>query len=178
MNWGTASLRQLSVLGPQYGANAGAIERSGKRPRYIRITDIRADGQLLNDGAVEADLPDDNEFALEDGDLLFARSGNTVGKTYRYKKADGPAVFAGYLIRFQLNRELVDSRYVFFYTQSAEYKQWLLRKRRVGGQPNVNGAEYASLELPLAPISEQRRITERASCLHYMARSRRQGCAT
>jgi hypothetical protein len=160
MKWGAANLRQLSVLGPQYGANAGAIERSGKRPRYIRITDIRADGQLLVDGAVEADIADENEFKLVDGDLLFARSGNTVGKTYRYKKVDGPSVFAGYLIRFRFNPDLVDSRYVFFYTQSADYKQWLLRKRRVGGQPNVNGAEYASLVLPLAPITEQRRIVD------------------
>ena len=160
MKWGTANLLQLSVFGPQYGANAPAIERSGNRPRYIRITDIRADGQLLVDGAVEADLVDEKEFKLEDGDLLFARSGNTVGKTYRYKKEDGPSVFAGYLIRFRLNPEVVNSRYAFYYTQSADYQQWLLRKRRVGGQPNVNGTEYASLVLPLPPISEQWQIVE------------------
>ncbi len=160
MKWPLASLKLLSTLGPQYGANAPAVVRSGKRPRYVRITDISSDGRLRPDGAVEADLVDESEFALEEGDLLFARSGNTVGKTYCYSRADGPCVFAGYMIRFRLNRALVEPRFAFFFTQSEPYQRWLDSKRRVAGQPNVNGAEYSSLVLPVPAPREQRRIVE------------------
>ena len=160
MRWPQASLGEISVLGPQYGANAPAIERSGNRSRYVRITDITSNGRLRSTGAVEADLADEAEFKLQEGDLLFARSGNTVGKTYCYDPDDGPCVFAGYLIRFRLNEELIHRRFAFYFTQSVPYQNWLLSKRRVAGQPNVNGKEYASLRVPLPPLSEQRRIVE------------------
>ncbi|MFZ4775819.1 MAG: restriction endonuclease subunit S [Terrimicrobiaceae bacterium] len=160
MKWSQANLGEVSLLGPQYGANAPAIERSGKRSRYVRITDISSNGRLLSTGDVEADLTDETEFKLQEGDLLFARSGNTVGKTYCYDPDDGPCVFAGYLIRFRLNQELMHRRFAFYFTQSASYQNWLLTKRRVAGQPNINGKEYASLKVPLPPLSEQRQIVE------------------
>jgi len=158
VKWPQASLGDLCLFGPQYGANAPAIERSGNRSRYVRITDITANGRLLSKGEVEADLADETEFKLHEGDLLFARSGNTVGKTYCYDPEDGPCVFAGYLIRFRLNEELMHRRFAFYFTQSVPYQNWLLTKRRVAGQPNVNGKEYASLKVPLPSLSEQRRI--------------------
>lgn len=160
MKWPQASLGDICLLGPQYGANAPAIERSGNRSRYVRITDITANGRLLSKGEVEADLADETEFKLHEGDLLFAGSGNTVGKTYCYDPEDGPCVFAGYLIRFRLNEELMHRRFAFYFTQSAPYQNWLVTKRRVAGQPNVNGKEYASLKVPLPPLSEQRQIVE------------------
>ncbi len=160
MKWPQASLGDLCLLGPQYGANAPAIERSGNRSRYVRITDITANGRLLSKGEVEADLADETEFKLHEGDLLFARSGNTVGKTYCYDPDDGPCVFAGYLIRFRLNQELMHPRFAFYFTQSSPYQNWLLTKRRVAGQPNVNGKEYASLKVLLPSLSEQRRIVD------------------
>ncbi len=160
MNWPLVSLKAISCLGPQYGANASAVARTGTRPRYVRITDIDSDGRLLADGAVEADLDDDRQFLLEEGDLLFARSGNTVGKVYRHNAANGPCVFAGYLIRFRPAPDLADSRYVFFLTQSAWYKSWVTSRKRVAGQPNVNGAEYSALQFPLPAVKEQRRIVK------------------
>ena len=160
MKWPMVSLKAISCLGPQYGANASAIARTGTRPRYVRITDIDSDGRLLPDGAMEADLDDDREFILEEGDLLFARSGNTVGKVYRHMNANGPCVFAGYLIRFRPTLDLADSRHVFFFTQSARYKSWVTSRKRVAGQPNVNGAEYSALQFPLPAPKEQRRIVE------------------
>jgi type I restriction enzyme, S subunit len=160
VTWPRASLKRLSSLGPQYGANAPAVARSGKRPRYVRITDISSDGRLLTDGAVEAELDDESEFALEEGDLLFARSGNTVGKTYCYTQADGPCVFAGYLIRFRPNRAIIEPRFVFYFTQSEPYRRWLDGKRRIAGQPNINGAEYSSLVLPVPTTREQKHIVE------------------
>jgi type I restriction enzyme S subunit len=160
MKWGVTNLEALSVFGPQYGANARAVPASGTRPRYIRITDIDSDGRLVPGSNVEADIEDGSEFLLQEGDLLFARSGNTVGKTYRYASKDGPCIFAGYLIRFTINPKLADSQFVFYFTQSPGYRSWVMSKRRVAGQPNINGKEYESLRLPVPPISEQRRIAE------------------
>lgn len=160
MMWISTSLEFLSTFGPQYGANARAVAASGTRPRYVRITDIDSNGHLIPSGNVEADIEDESEFLLQEGDLLFARSGNTVGKTYRYSSNDGPCIFAGYLIRVRIDPTLADSQFVFYFTQSPAYQSWVLGKRRVAGQPNINGKEYASLQLLLPPISEQRRIVE------------------
>ncbi|MBX2990110.1 MAG: restriction endonuclease subunit S [Bacteroidetes bacterium] len=159
-DWQTLPLGKISILGPQYGANAKAIDWSGLRPRYIRITDIDESGNLRPDDAVEADIDDESEFILEEGDLLFARSGNTVGKSYRYSSKDGRSIFAGYMIRFRVNPALADSRYVFYFTQSSTYSNWVLSKKRVAGQPNINGTEYSSLKIPLPSPPEQRRIVE------------------
>lgn len=160
MNWPRVQLKQITALGPQYGANASGAPWTGSRPRYIRITDIDQDGRLLEQGAVEADTENVSEYTLQEGDLLFARSGNTVGKTYRYSSKSGPSVFAGYLIRFRLDPRLGDSKFVFFFTQSPNYKAWVSSKKRVAGQPNVNGSEYATLSFPLPTLREQQRIVE------------------
>ena len=160
MNWPRVQLKQITSFGPQYGANASGAPWTGTRPRYVRITDINQYGQLIQTDAVEADSEDVGEFTLEEGDLLFARSGNTVGKTYRHTTKNGPCVFAGYLIRFRLNPQLADSKYFFFFTQSTSYKNWVISKKRVAGQPNVNGTEYSSLTFQLPLLREQRRIVE------------------
>jgi restriction endonuclease S subunit len=160
MTWLSATLRDVSVGGPQYGANARAIPQTGARPRYIRITDIDGDGHLRRDGAVEAHISDGTEFLLQEGDLLVARSGNTVGKSYRHIEQNGTCIFAGYLIRFRPNPALIDSRFLFYFTRSVRYRAWVAAKKRVAGQPNINGVEYASLSLPLPAISEQRRIAD------------------
>jgi type I restriction enzyme S subunit len=160
MNWPRVQLKQITSLGPQYGANASGVPWTGTRPRYVRITDIDQNGRLIQSDAVEADSEELGEFTLEEGDLLFARSGNTVGKTYRHSINNGACVFAGYLIRFRLDPQLADSKFIFFFTQSPNYKNWVSSKKRVAGQPNVNGSEYSSLTFPLPSPREQRRIVE------------------
>lgn len=106
MKWPNAKLSEVSLGKPQYGANAPATFYTGKRPRYIRITDIDATGIVSLNGKVEADLQDFSRFLLQENDLLFARSGATVGKTYLYNSLDGPSIYAGYLIRFKLNSKI------------------------------------------------------------------------
>ena len=158
--WDDAPLGKLCVLGPQYGANAKAVPASGREPRYIRITDITPDGDLLPGPIVEADTSNSEAYELADGDVLFARSGATVGKTYLHQTPTGPAIFAGYLIRFRPNPCLLDPRFLYFFTKSGHYRRWVRSKRRVAAQPNINGVEYASLRIPLPGLSEQRRIVE------------------
>jgi type I restriction enzyme, S subunit len=155
MGWPVRSLGELAILGPEYGANARAIPLSPGQPRYVRITDIDDDGRLRPLGVVGIDLEDWEQYKLEEGDLLFARSGATVGKTYLHRSQNGPCVFAGYLIRFRLDPTEIHPFVAFAFTQTASYRAWVGAKRRTAAQPNINGQEYASLRLPVPSRSVQ-----------------------
>ncbi len=151
-NWNIKSLSQVIRGKPQYGANASAVEWLEGMPRYVRITDITQDGRLSQSGVATLDLEDWEPYRLVPGDLLFARSGNTVGKTYLYRQEDGLCAYAGYLIRFQADPEQVTPWYLFSLTQTGYYKSWVEARKRVAGQPNINGKEYSSLQIPCPPL--------------------------
>ena len=143
----------------EYGAAEAGIERvSEDMPRYIRITDIDENGMLLPGLGATAENIDPTYF-LSDGDLLFARSGNTVGKTYLHEdnRVDYPCFYAGYMIRFRF-ADAVLPKYVFAFTQTPYYHGWVNAIQRTAGQPNINAQEYRSLEIPLPPLPEQRKI--------------------
>lgn len=158
-NWNIKSLDQVIRGKPQYGANASAVEWLEGMPRYVRITDITQDGRLSQSGVATLDLENWEPYRLVPGDLLFARSGNTVGKTYLYRQEDGLCAYAGYLIRFQADPEQVTPWYLFSLTQTGYYKSWVEARKRVAGQPNINGKEYSSLQIPCPPLSRQQEFT-------------------
>lgn len=143
----------------EYGAAEAGIERvSEELPRYVRITDIDENGMLLPGlGATAENI--DPAYFLSDGDLLFARSGNTVGKTYLHEdnRVDYPCFYAGYMIRFRFT-DAVLPKYVFAFTQTPYYHEWVNAIQRTAGQPNINAQEYRSLEIPMAPLRIQRKI--------------------
>ena len=97
-------------------------------------------------------------YLLSEGDLLFARSGATVGKTFKYLPSWGKAAYAGYLVRARLNGHLAESDFVEYYTHSQEYKGWILGNLIQSTIQNVSAERYASLAVPLPPIDEQRAI--------------------
>lgn len=158
MGWPMKQLGDLADQRPEYGANASACPRKGVMPRYVRITDIRDNGTLSEKEIVSLDSDDWRRYLLHDGDVLFARSGNTVGKTYIYRPGDGPCAFAGYLIRFQFRSGAVDPWYVFGVTRTAYYRGWVESHKRVAGQPNINGQEYSGLLIPEPPQPLQQKF--------------------
>lgn len=163
MGWPLQNLGQLSLGGPQYGANARAIPYQEGAPRYVRITDITDEG-LLADGDVRTlDLDCWEPYRLAEGDLLFARSGATVGKTYLYERSDGTCAYAGYLIRFRLDNSKANPLFIFALTKTDYYRNWVLAKRRTAAQPNINGQEYSSLILPLPNLERQNLFASAAS---------------
>lgn len=177
MSWTITDLSSLCLSQPQYGANAKAAdpEANESRPNYIRITDIDDSGRLIGSERKVAIIDDYLPYILHEGDLLLARTGNTVGKSYLYRKEDGESIFAGYLIRFQINPEILLPRYAFYFTLSPSYKDWVKSKKRVGGQPNINGREYASLPIPHPEeIREQHRIVEILDQADSLRRKRRE----
>lgn len=153
------SISEISRGKGQYGVGLSSREWSEGDPRYVRITDIDDDGQLGGSKvAPDGSKTDWEKALLKPGDLLFARSGATVGKTYLHSDGNDPAVYAGYLIRFDLDRDRAVPNYVFRYTQSPDYRRWVENSQRAVAQPNINAQQYGALTIPLPPIDEQRRI--------------------
>ncbi|WP_425666608.1 restriction endonuclease subunit S [Vibrio tubiashii] len=140
---------------PAYGANAPSKSFEEGSPRYIRITDIDEDGLLLDDEIVSIDADKYNSYLLKDNDFLFARSGNTVGKTYLHRPTSGIAVYAGYLIRFRLNQEKLRPKFLFYFTKSLKFDSFKKKMMKVGAQPNINSEEYQSMYIPKLSIDEQ-----------------------
>ena len=144
-------LGALTSEAPQYGANESAKEGNPKTDyRYIRITDITEDGQLNNDWKTAEHV--DKKYILQDGDLLFARSGATAGKVLYYKKELGKALYAGYLIRFKFDTNKVIPLYVYEVLSSHIYKNWVESTRGGSSQPNINAQQYASFRIPLPTL--------------------------
>ncbi len=144
---------------PKYGASAPAQPFDPNLPRYVRITDITDDGYLRQTDARSADPKRVEGYELKTDDLLFARSGS-VGRTYRYRQADGPCVYAGYLIRFRAHSNTAVARYLELWTHGQFYRGWIRSMLRAGAQPNINATEYSSLPIGLPPMEEQRAIAE------------------
>jgi type I restriction enzyme, S subunit len=156
--WELKKLGQLCLGKPEYGANVSALEYQKNLPRYIRITDIRDDGNLIQGDPKSIKKEDAIPYMLNEGDFLFARSGATVGKTYLYRKSNGECAFAGYMIRFRLDKSQLLPEYLFQLTHSDYYYQWVKGMLRAGAQPNVNATEYSELNIAVPPTNEQEQI--------------------
>ncbi|MGE3600904.1 MAG: restriction endonuclease subunit S, partial [Dehalococcoidia bacterium] len=165
-DWYEATLGALLSRAPEYGVNAAAVPHSDRLPTYIRITDINEDGRLVPEPRVSVDIDASEEQYLQDGDIVLARTGASVGKSYCYRVEDGPLVFAGFLIRVRPHPERLAARFLAAYLSTWRYWDWVRLTSSRSGQPGINGTEYASMPLLLPPdgdgLAEQTRI---ADCL-------------
>jgi len=157
-NWDLTSLNKVSQIKGDYGINAAAVEFSPKLPTYLRITDIDKDGNFLEDGKKSVDDSQSGNFILKEGDVVFARTGASVGKTYFHHKKNGKLIFAGFLIRFRTKISLLLPKYLFYYTHSNLYWNWVKVNSMRSGQPGINSKEYGNLPFPLPPLPEQEKI--------------------
>ena len=145
-----------------YGDYGMSLPSKGfERVRYLRITDITEWGELNNDKvSVDTDVIDDR-YILKEGDVLFARTGATVGKTLVYEDAFGDCCYAGYLIRYRPNQDIVLPRILYFITHSASYYEWVATNQKSATLPNISAKLYNALELTLPSIKEQKEIVSR-----------------
>jgi type I restriction enzyme S subunit len=157
-DWKSLCLGDLCVEKGAYGANTPKAAFDPRLPRYVRITDISADGRLLlNDlASISEDLA--APHILEPGDVLLARSGATVGKSYVHDARYGRCAHAGYLIRFRTRRECLLPDFLKQFLQSPMYWKWVGETQRAQAQPNINAVEFAALRIPTPSIGEQRKI--------------------
>jgi len=160
VEWEVRRLGDLCNGQPEYGANVSSIDKDKSLPRYVRITDITEDGKLLEATWQSIKREFAEPYILGEGNFLFARSGATVGKTYLYRDKDGECSFAGYMIRFKPNPKQLLPEFLFQYTHSNFYYNWVKGILRAGAQPNINAQEYFNMPLPKPPINEQKQIAE------------------
>jgi len=155
-SWQVKSLGDLSAL-IQYGYTAKA-QGAKVGPKFLRITDIQDNSVKWQD--VPFCFIDDREkakYLLDEGDLLFARTGATVGKSFLIKGVIPESVFASYLIRVRLQQS-VDPKYIAYFFKSPDYWSQISESQSGIGQPNVNGTKLAQIQIPVAPLPQQKSI--------------------
>ena len=145
----------------EYGANASAVDHRAGYPRYIRITDIDDQGNLIEEGKVGIEPEKVKNNILKENDFLFARTGDTVGKSLLYKEHMGLAAYAGYLIKFSFKFDLILPEYFNLIARSDYFDAFITAMKRIGAKPNINSREYGSFRFILPDeLSEQVTIYE------------------
>lgn len=158
--WSTQRLKMLLVEPLTYGANAAADDDSPENPRYVRITDIDADGRLREE--TFRSLPPEvaAPYLLKEGDLLFARSGATVGKTFLYRSSWGTCCYAGYLIRARLNQAKMIPAYLSYFAATTPYWHHVVSEQIQATIQNVSAERYNELIVTVPPLFVQREIID------------------
>ena len=142
-----------------YGVTASAsVEPIG--PKFLRITDIQ-DGDVNWESVpwCECDTRSASKARLKAGDIVFARTGATTGKSFLIRECPTDAVFASYLIRVRLG-DSADPRFISHFFQTPQYWAQITKSARGAAQPGVNATTLKALKIPLPSLREQRRIAE------------------
>lgn len=127
----------------KYGIPASAENFDENKIRYLRITDIDDYGNLLSNDKKSVSSDDIEKYILEEGDIVFARTGNSTGRTYYHENKNGNLAFAGFLIKYSLDKEKVNPKYVKYFTLSQEYKQWVKNISVGSTRGNINAQTFA-----------------------------------
>jgi len=123
-HWEVKRLKHIVKERLQYGANEAAMHDNRAWIRFVRITDIDENGNLRDDTFRSLHPEIAEPYLLQRGDILFARSGATVGKTFQYSEAWGPSCFAGYLILCRPDPRKVMPKFLYMVTKSGAYQEW------------------------------------------------------
>lgn len=158
LQWECWKLKYLVKQKLKYGANESAELDDTSFPRYIRITDFDSDGKLRDDTFKSLRPETAREYLLKEGDVLFARSGATVGKSFQFKNYEGEACFAGYLIMARPDSRKILSDYLYYFTKTGAYTNWINSIFIQATIQNVGGDKYSIIEIPKATLSEQQKI--------------------
>jgi type I restriction enzyme S subunit len=141
-----------------YGANEAADDATLENPRFVRITDIMENGGLRDDTFRSLPRNVAEPYLLRDGDILLARSGATVGKSFIYKNHWGVCCFAGYLIRVRVKQERALPDFIWNAFQASFYWQYVMAAQIQATIQNFSAEKYAEFRLCIPPLSEQHGI--------------------
>jgi type I restriction enzyme S subunit len=154
--WKEVTLDEISIGNKgNYGIGASAVEYSKNLYTYLRITDISDDGVLKKDSPMSVDDKESVNYLLKPNDIVFARTGNSTGRSYFYDGSDGELVYAGFLIKFSLDPSKVNPKFMRHYTLSKEYKNWVVSFSTGSTRGNINAKTYGNMKINLPPILQQ-----------------------
>lgn len=156
--------KRLEEMGASfsYGLNAAATTYDGQH-KYLRITDIddesrKFSGKELTSPNVDlSNASDYLDYKLQENDIVFARTGASVGKTYLYDTSDGDVYYAGFLIRVKIDSKY-DANFIFQKTLTSDYSHFVVVTSQRSGQPGINAQEYANWEMLVPELNEQKKI--------------------
>jgi type I restriction enzyme S subunit len=163
MEW---KLKDLTVDGKgSYGIGAPAVPYQEDKLTYLRITDINDDGSLNFSDLKSVDAEDAEKYILKENDIVFARTGNSTGRSYFYEKQHGTFVYAGFLIKFSLDPNKVNPRILKYYTHSKPYFDWVNSFDTGATRGNINAKTYGDMEIELPSRKVQDKLVSILSSL-------------
>lgn len=144
------TLASLAVDGKgSYGIGASAVPFSKDLYTYLRITDIKDDGTLNLQDLKSVDDEKASEYLLKPNDIVFARTGASTGRNYFYDETDGKFVYAGFLIKFSIDEKKVNPKYIKYFCQSKQYKDWINSFNTGSTRGNINAQTLGRMPIPL-----------------------------
>lgn len=144
------TLASLTVGGKgSYGIGASAVPFSKDLYTYLRITDIKDDGTLNLQDLKSVDDEKASEYLLKPNDIVFARTGASTGRNYFYDGTDGEFVYAGFLIKFSIDEKKVNPKYIKYFCQSKQYKDWINSFNTGSTRGNINAQTLGKMPIPL-----------------------------
>lgn len=158
VGWEVKRLKSIVEEPLKYGANESAELDDRTLPRFVRITDIDESGALRDETFKSLPVDVAQPFLLREGDVLLARSGATVGKSFIFSNQWGPACFAGYLIRARLRQKECLAQWLYYFCQTNGYWGYVVGSQIQATIQNVSAEKYANLYLTVPSIAEQRTI--------------------
>ena len=158
-HWEVMPLKRTLSEPLMYGANESPDNVDESNPRYIRITDIDENGKLKDDTFCTIETKKAEPYMLSYGDILFARSGATVGKTYIHL-SENPSCFAGYLIKATANDKTILPLFLYYYTKSGLYISWKDSINIQATIQNIGADKYSTLPVIVPCIKEQKEIVD------------------
>ena len=148
MDFTKTTLGELSKNGRgYYGIGASAVSFSEDLYTYLRITDINDDGTLNATDLKSVDDENAKDYLLEPNDIVFARTGASTGRNYFFDGSDGNFVYAGFLIKFGLDEQKVNPRYIKYYCQSKPYYDWIASYNTGSTRGNINAKTLADMPI-------------------------------
>ena len=156
--WEYSTIGKCSIS-LEYGMNAAAVKYDGKH-KYIRITDIDEETSAFIPNPLSS--PDgefEQKYLVKENDILFARTGASVGKSYLYNPNDGELYFAGFLIRARIKPEY-NGTFIYYQTKSKKYDRWVKLTSMRSGQPGINSQEYSCYPIAITGKVEQDKIAD------------------
>ena len=166
------TLSDISVGGKgSYGIAASAVPFSDNLFTYLRITDINDDGTLNLQDLKSVDDDRAKDYLLAPNDIVFARTGASTGRNYFYDGTDGEFVYAGFLIKFSIDSKKVNPKYIKYYCQSKQYKDWINSFNTGSTRGNINAQTLGKMPIPLINRNQQDALVSILSSIDEKIRS-------